>query len=222
MNKKNSKRPPKESSWNAQASHNLEKRLLEAAKQQPQESTPTDTDKTHLQLVSAFAKYKGVIQAWKGVPLHALTVCVDTQDEALAEEIEKCKIYPTDIDCKLSKSDVERMRPTLCNYVFNGTPSTDEILGALSCKAEEPLSVKDVRYLAFFLEMLYEKGKICRWWQKAYTEAKVFSWNGKPIEKFSDRLRDAKNDFRNLKTEPNKLRTNQEKRLQAYQDLEML
>lgn len=80
---------------------------------------------------------------------------------------------------------------------------------------------KDVRYLAFFLEILYEKGKICRWWQKAYTEAKVFSWNGKPIEKFSDRLQYAKDDFSSLKTLP-KMRTNQTKQLQAYQELEML
>lgn len=219
MSKKNNKRPTKEFTFNAQATAKLEKRIVDEEKRQ--ENIHVDTDKVHSQFVSAFAKHKDLFQKMKGVPVHALTVCVERQDKELAKEIDKCRIYPTDIDCKLSKSDIERMRPTLCKYVFNGTPSTDEILGALSCKAEKPLSVKDVRYLAFFLENLNDKGIICRWWQKAYTEAKVFSWNGKPIEKFSDRLRDAKNDFRNLKTAP-KLRINQEKRLQAYQDLEML
>lgn len=225
MNKKNSKRPPKYFRWDAQRSAKLEKRILDFEKRQ--ENIPTDAVKHYVPTPSRTTifphvskKFFAMMEEMKVMPIHAIHLFLETRDKALAREIKKCKIYPTDIHCKLDKSEVERMRPILCKYVFNGTPSTDEILGALFCKIEKPLSVKDVRYLAFFLEMLKEKGEICRWWQKAYIEAKVFSWKGKPVKKFSDRLRDAKNDFSSLRTEPNKLRGGQEKRLQAYQDIE--
>lgn len=224
MKKKNNKRPPKEIRWNAPKAANLDKRTEDLEKQQG--SIQSDASQTPVlnlsQIKSSLAKNIDQLRKWKDAPIHSMHVCVLTQDKALAREIEGCKIYPTDIDCKLAKADVERMRPTLCKYVFSGNPSTDEILRALSCNAVKPLSVEDVRYLAFFLEMLKEKGIISRWWQKAYIEAKAFAWKGKPVGKFSDRLRDAKDDFCGLKLNPNKLTRNQEKRLQAYQNLEML
>ena len=151
--RRTNKKPHKEPTrWDANKVDELNKRLIASTQE-------ASVQKPIVEAKQIKAKLKHFPKGLLHAPVTAMTMAIDTKDAKLLKEIEDCKIGKT-LKCRLKLDDVAKLSPIINREILLSTASNQTILRTIQGKAEKPLEVNKIRYLAFLLERLRRRGLI--------------------------------------------------------------
>lgn len=214
--RRTNKKPHKEPTrWDTNKVDELNKRLIastqEASTQEASVQKPYFDEAYKKQRVKAVVKIFHKLKEHLHFPVMAMIQAINTKDVKLLREIENCKIGKTLI-CMLTIDDVAKLSPVINCEILLSTASNQTILRTIQGKAEKPLEVNKIRYLAFLLERLMRWGLIGDNYQDFYITKGTFVCNGKPIRTYRQALERINEDFETLKNDPQKDKWNDRKR----------
>ena len=209
--RRTNKKPHKEPTrWDANKVDELNKRLIASTQEASVQKTYSD-EAYKKQMVKAVVKGYHKLKEHLHFPIMAMTQAIATKDAKLLKEIEDCKIGKT-LKCRLKLDDVAKLSPIINREILLSTASNQTILRTIQGKAEKPLEVNKIRYLAFLLERLRRRGLIGDNYQDFYITKETFVCNGKPIRTYRQALERINEDFETLTNDPQKDKWNDRRR----------
>lgn len=212
--RRTNKKPYKEPTrWDANKVDELEKRLIALSQEPPPQGVsvkknPYFDEAYSKRFIESMAEFH---KRYLHYPIVLMTQAIATKDVKLLREIENCKIGKTLI-CMLTIDDVAKLSPIINREILLSTASNQTILRTIQGKAEKPLEVNKIRYLAFLLERLRRRGLIGDNYQDFYIAKETFVCKGKPIRTYRQALERINEDFETLTNDPKRDKWNDRKR----------